>query len=56
MATVLKEHGIDKGIELWPRGVDVRLFNPSKRSMSWRRDHGFADDEIVVSFISPSGR
>ncbi|MBT5250859.1 MAG: glycosyltransferase family 1 protein [Bacteroidetes Order II. Incertae sedis bacterium] len=52
MANVLKEHGIDKGIELWPRGVDVRLFNPSKRSMSWRRDHGFADDEIVVSFIS----
>ena len=52
MAKVLSDHGIVKGVELWPRGVDIAMFHPDKRSMEWRREKGFADDEIVVSFIS----
>lgn len=52
MADVLVAHGIRDGLELWPRGVDTRLFNPGRRSMVFRRRHGFEDHEVVVSFIS----
>ncbi len=52
MVSVLKEHGIQKGIELWPRGVDIVAFNPNKRSMEWRRELGFTDDMVVISYIS----
>ena len=52
MANVLNEHGIVDGVELWTRGVDITMFHPDKRSMEWRREKGFADDEIVISFIS----
>ena len=52
MANVLNEHGIVDGVELWPRGVDITMSHPDKRSMEWRREKGFADDEIVISFIS----
>jgi len=52
MAGVLGEHGISEGVELWPRGVDISLFNPKARSQSWRREMGFQDDEVVVTFVS----
>ena len=52
MADVLAEHGIHEGVELWPRGVDIQLFEPGMRSMQWRREQGFADDDIVISFVS----
>ena len=52
MRDVLIEHGIDRNLRLWPRGVDSTLFNPSKRSLDWRRARGIADDDIVVAFIS----
>jgi glycosyltransferase involved in cell wall biosynthesis len=52
MVSVLKEHGIQKGIELWPRGVDIVAFSPEKRSMEWRRELGFTDDMVVIAYIS----
>lgn len=52
MAEVLGEHGITEGVEIWPRGVDIRQFDPAKRSMEWRRDLGFSDTDIVVCFVS----
>ncbi len=52
MAKVLSDHGIEEGVELWPRGVDIAMFHPDKRSIEWRRSLGFEDDEIVISFIS----
>ena len=52
MADVLAEHGIHEGVELWPRGVDIQLFDPAMRSMAWRREQGIADDDIVVTFVS----
>jgi phosphatidylinositol alpha 1,6-mannosyltransferase len=52
MAAVLNEHGIEEGLEIWPRGVDITLFNPLKRSMDWRRSLGFADSEVIISFVS----
>lgn len=33
--SMLHEHGIDK-VELWPRGIDTKLFGPSKRSSKLR--------------------
>lgn len=51
MAEVLHSHGIADGLRLWTRGVDTDLFNPSRRSIAWRRSHGVDDDEVLVSFI-----
>ena len=39
-------------MRIWARGIDLELFNPSKREMDWRRSVGFSDDEIVVTFVS----
>ncbi len=52
MQEVLQEHGIDAEMLLWPRGVDTTVFRPERRSLRWRRRLGFADDEVVISFIS----
>ena len=52
MAEVLVSHGIEDGLELWPRGVDASLFHPGRRSGAFRQRHGFKDDDVVVSFIS----
>ena len=52
MADILKQKGIDKGVRLWPRGVDMDVFNPTKRSIEWRRQFGVADHEVLISFVS----
>ena len=52
MADVLAEHGITEGVEIWPRGVDIQRFDPAMRSMSWRREMGFQDSDVVVCFVS----
>ena len=52
MAAVLREHGITQGLRLWERGVDMSRFNPTRRSMDWRRAHGIQDEEVVVTFVS----
>ena len=52
MVDVLEEHGMSSRTKIWPRGVDTSLFQPSRRSLVWRRHLGFADDEVVISYIS----
>jgi phosphatidylinositol alpha 1,6-mannosyltransferase len=52
MADVLRSHGISERLYLWERGVDTQIFNPARRSLDWRRQMGFADDDVVVSFVS----
>lgn len=52
MAELLAEHGISKGVRIWARGVETDLFTPEKRSEDWRKEHGFTQDDIVVSFVS----
>ena len=52
MLAVLREHGISTDLRLWPRGVESDLFNPSRRSLEWRRTRGIADDDVVVAFVS----
>lgn len=52
MAEVLREHGIDSDLRLWPRGVDTDRFTPTRRSNEWRHTHDIGDDEAVVAFVS----
>lgn len=52
MATLLGRHGIRDGVRLWPRGVETDRFNPRERDTAWRRSQGFADDDVVISFVS----
>lgn len=52
MIEELEREGIIADMRIWARGIDLELFNPSKREMEWRRSIGFSDDEIVVTFVS----
>ncbi|MEL6615511.1 MAG: glycosyltransferase family 1 protein, partial [Bacteroidota bacterium] len=52
MAEVLRENGITAPIELWPRGVETDRFTPEARSVLWREQHGFTEDDVVVTFVS----
>jgi glycosyltransferase involved in cell wall biosynthesis len=52
MIDELADHGIDKGMKVWARGVNTALFSPEKRDMDFRRSVGFKDDETVVTFVS----
>ncbi len=52
MAGVLRDNGIDSGLNLWPRGVDTSRFNPARRSIEWRRKLGISDHEVVITFVS----
>lgn len=37
-------------MRMWTRGVDHERFTPQKRSMEWRRAHGIADDEVLITY------
>ncbi len=52
MIDVLRQQGIENGVRLWPRGVDMSVFNPQNRSIAWRRRFGISDHEVVISFVS----
>lgn len=52
MRAVLDENGIRQGVKLWERGVDTALFHPGRRSREWRDSLGFADDDVVIAFVS----
>ena len=52
MIEVLRIHGIDRNLLLWPRGVESDLFNPSKRSAEWRAARGIGESEVVIAYVS----
>ncbi|WP_234572794.1 glycosyltransferase family 4 protein [Rhodohalobacter sp. 614A] len=52
MAEILVEKDITAELKLWERGINSELFNPQKRDMQWRREHGFDDGDIIVTFVS----
>jgi phosphatidylinositol alpha 1,6-mannosyltransferase len=52
MIAVLEEQGLGGDLKLWERGVDTDLFRPEARSMSWRRERGIGNDEVVIGFVS----
>jgi phosphatidylinositol alpha 1,6-mannosyltransferase len=50
-AAIFRAQRMNKFISIWSRGVDRTQFNPEMRSLDWRRDHGIADDDMVVAFL-----
>ncbi len=53
MNEFLERTGIPKEkLGIWTRGIDTSLFSPENRSNEFRRELGFKDDDIVVTFIS----
>lgn len=38
-------------LEVWGRGVDIDKFNPSHRSLKFRRDLGIDDQDVVVCWV-----
>ncbi len=51
IADELQAGGLGGGVRIWARGVDGDLFNPQRRDLDWRRAHGFADGQPVVTFL-----
>ena len=52
MIDELGVEGITGDMNIWARGIDTQLFSPKKRDLQWRKKMGFAEDDIVVSFVS----
>ncbi|MES3630396.1 MAG: glycosyltransferase family 1 protein [Longimonas sp.] len=52
MADILRAHGITEGLRPWERGIDTEAFHPKHRSLSWRRERGIKEHEVVVGFVS----
>ncbi|SDA29345.1 glycosyltransferase family 1 protein [Sphingomonas sp. NFR15] len=51
MGEILREWGVTTPVTRWSRGVNHDRFNPSRRSLEWRRSLGIGDDEIAVGFL-----
>lgn len=51
MAQVLREQRMNYDIDIWSRGVDREVFDPSKRDLAWRRSLGLEDDMPVIGFL-----
>ena len=51
MVEVLREQRMNFDVSIWSRGVDRTLFGPDKRDRTWRRELGFADDDVVIAFL-----
>lgn len=51
----VEAHGF-RNVGVWGRGVDGERFDPSFRDMTWRREHGIADDALVVLYVGRIAR
>jgi len=52
MAETLKEKNIKSNLKIWARGIELDLFSPKKRNEAWRKEQGFNENDVVISFIS----
>lgn len=43
-------------LAIWPRGVDTELFQPSRRSASWRREWRVAEDRPALLYVGRLSR
>ncbi|MES2783629.1 MAG: glycosyltransferase family 1 protein [Pseudomonadota bacterium] len=50
-AQVLRQQRMNYDIDIWSRGVDRDVFDPSRRDMNWRRGLGISDDVPVIGFL-----
>ena len=51
----VQAHGFTQ-VGVWGRGVDGARFDPSFRSVAWRRSLGIADDAVVVLYVGRIAR
>lgn len=51
MAQLLREQRMNFDVSIWSRGVDREVFNPGRRDLDWRRQHGIGDDEVAIGFL-----
>lgn len=51
MVQVLREQRMNADVSIWSRGVDRTIFGPDKRDLPWRRELGFAPDDVVIAFL-----
>ena len=47
----LRAQGITNGLKVWARGVDAQRFSPDHRSLEWRLAHGFAEKDVIVTYV-----
>lgn len=52
MADILKKHSIDSELKIWARGIDTEVFHPSKRDEKWRKELGFKESDIIITYVS----
>lgn len=52
MAKILKGYNIESDLKIWARGIEKGKFSPSFRSLEWREENGFKQNDIVVTFVS----
>jgi glycosyltransferase involved in cell wall biosynthesis len=52
MIDELAPEGFDTDMRIWARGVNTKLYSPEKRDEKWRKEAGFSEDDIVVTFVS----
>lgn len=50
-AQVLREQRMNYDIDIWSRGVDREIFDPSRRDLNWRSDQGIDKDVPVIGFL-----
>lgn len=51
LADTFRARGMGSKVGIWGRGVDREIFTPTRRDMRWRRDMGYADDEVAILFF-----
>lgn len=52
MTDVLREKGIECDMKIWARGIETDRFSPEMRSESWRKEKGFGEEDVVITFVS----
>ena len=52
MVDTLLADGLRDNFRLWPRGVDLAEFSPTRRSAEWRTRHGIGEGEVVILHVS----
>lgn len=50
-AQVLREQRMNYDIDIWSRGVDRDIYDPSRRDLGWRAAQGIENDVPVIGFL-----
>jgi glycosyltransferase involved in cell wall biosynthesis len=51
MISLLRGWGVTPPMGIWSRGIDHDRFQPSRRSLEWRRSLGIADGDVAIGFL-----